>query len=50
MVGWNIAVTQLVEEGVFHKISDLVRFTSATIFLANDHVEHVKMNACVNAC
>ena len=46
MVGWNVAATQLVVERDLHKISDLVHFTSATIFSVNDMMN--MLNACMN--
>ena len=42
MVGWNVAATQLVTDRVLHKISDLMHFTSATLFSVNRDDEHVK--------
>ena len=42
MVGWNVAVTQLVAERVLHKISNLVHFTSAIIFSLNECDDHVE--------
>ena len=42
MVGWNVAVTQLVAEQVLHKISNLVYFTSAITLLLNEYDEHVE--------
>ena len=42
MVGWNVAVTQLVVEQVLYKISNLVYFTSAIMFTVNDYDEHVE--------
>ena len=42
MVGWNIAVTQMVADRALHKKSDLVHFTSATIISVNVIDEHVK--------
>ena len=47
MVGWNIAVTQLVAEQVLHKISNLVYFTSEILFTVNDYDEHVE---CLYEC
>ena len=42
MVGWNIAVTQLVVDRFLYKISNLVYFTSAILFTINDYDEHVE--------
>ena len=42
MVGWNVAVMQLVVDRVLHKISDLVHFTSTTLFSVNKNDEHVE--------
>ena len=42
MVGWNVAATQLVAERVFHKINNLVYFTSAIMFSLNECDEHVE--------
>ena len=42
MVGWNVAVTYLVGERVFHNISNLVYFTSAILFTLNECDEHVE--------
>ena len=47
MVGWNVAATQLVAERVLYKISNLVYFTSATVFTVNDYDEHVE---CLYEC
>ena len=50
MVGWNVAAAQLVVDRVYHKISDLVHFTSATLFPVNENDEHVKLlHACMSA-
>ena len=42
MVGWNVAAMYLVVERVLYKISNLVYFTSTTIFTVNDYDEHVE--------
>ena len=42
MVGWNVAVMQLIAERVIYKISNLVYFTSAIIFYVNECDEHVE--------
>ena len=41
MVGWNVAATWLVADRVLLKISDLVHFTSATLFSVKENDEHV---------
>ena len=43
MVGWNVAVTQLVADRVHPKISDFIHFTSATVNSVNEIDEHVNM-------
>ena len=47
MVGWNVAVTQLVAGQVLYKISNLVYFTSAILFTVNDYDEHAE---CLYEC
>ena len=42
MVGWNVAVMQLVVERVLYEISNLVYFTSAIILTVNEYDEHVE--------
>ena len=42
MVGWNVAVMQLVAERVLHKISNIVYFTSAIVITINEYDEHVE--------
>ena len=42
MVGWNVAVTQLVAERVVYKISNLIYFSSAILFTIKDYDEHVE--------
>ena len=42
MVGWNVAVTQLVADRVIHKISALVHFYFCNYITANDYNEHVE--------
>ena len=41
MVGWNVAMTQLVAERVVYERSNLVYFTFAILFIVNDYDEHV---------
>ena len=48
MVGWNVAVTQLVADRVLHKISDLVYYTSATLISINEMMN--MMNASMTEC
>ena len=49
MVGWNVAATQLVADRGHHKISDFVRFTSATVMSVNEY-EMNMLNECWLKC